>query len=100
MGYIYTMEHYSAIKRNTFEYVLTRWTKLGPIIQSEGSQKEEEKRRTPTHIRGRWTDGTGGFTLRAAVEKQTQRTDLWTRRGEEGEGGTCGERDRNSQDRV
>ena len=38
--YIYTMEYYSAIKRNTFESVLMRWMKLEPIIQSEVSQKE------------------------------------------------------------
>ena len=37
--YIYTMEYYSAIKRNTFESVLMRWMKLEPIIQSEVSQK-------------------------------------------------------------
>ena len=33
--YIYTMEYYSAIKKNTFESVLMRWMKLEPIIQSE-----------------------------------------------------------------
>ena len=38
--YIYTMEYYSAIKKNTFESVLMRWMKLDPIIQSEVSQKE------------------------------------------------------------
>ena len=32
---IYTMEYYSAIKRNTFESVLMRWMNLEPIIQSE-----------------------------------------------------------------
>ena len=32
---IYTMEYYSAIKKNTFESVLTWWVKLEPIIQSE-----------------------------------------------------------------
>ena len=32
--YIYTMEYYSAIKRNTFESVLMRWMNLEPIIQS------------------------------------------------------------------
>ena len=32
--YLYTMEHYSAIKRNTVESVLTRWMNLEPIIQS------------------------------------------------------------------
>ena len=38
---IYTMEYYSAIKKNTFESVLMRWMKLEPIIQSEVSQKEK-----------------------------------------------------------
>jgi len=32
--YIYTMENYSAIKRNTFESVLMRWLNLEPIIQN------------------------------------------------------------------
>ena len=40
LWYIYTMEYYSAIKRNTFESVLM---KLEPIIQSEVSQKEKNK---------------------------------------------------------
>ena len=43
LWYIYTMEYCSAIKRNTFESVLMRWTKLEPIIQSEVSQKEKDK---------------------------------------------------------
>ena len=29
--YIYTMEYYSAIKKNSFESVLMRWMKLEPI---------------------------------------------------------------------
>ena len=33
--YIYTMEYYSAIKKNTFESVLMRWMNLEPIIQSK-----------------------------------------------------------------
>ena len=32
LWYIYTMEYYSAIKKNTFESVLMRWMKLEPII--------------------------------------------------------------------
>ena len=40
---IYTTEYYSAIKRNMFESVLTRWVNLEPIIQSEVSQKENDK---------------------------------------------------------
>ena len=39
--YIYTMEYYSAIKRNTFELVLTRWINLEPIIQSEKRSERE-----------------------------------------------------------
>jgi len=49
LWYIYTMEYYSAIKRNTFELVLMRWMNLEPIIQSEVSQKEKDKYRIP-HI--------------------------------------------------
>ena len=41
--YIYTVEYYSAIKKNTFESVLMRWMKLEPIIQSEVSQKEKHQ---------------------------------------------------------
>ena len=48
--YIYTMEYYSAIKRNSFESVLMRWMNLEPIIQSEVSQKEKEKYCILTHI--------------------------------------------------
>ena len=35
LWYIYTMEYYSAIKRNAFKSILMRWMKLEPIIQSE-----------------------------------------------------------------
>ena len=48
--YIYTMEYYSALKKNTFESVLMRWMKLEPIIQSEVSQKEKHQYSTLTHI--------------------------------------------------
>ena len=43
LWYMYTMEYYSAIKRNTFKSVLMRWMNLESIIQSEVSQKEEDK---------------------------------------------------------
>ena len=52
MGYVYTMEYYSAIKKNTFESVLMRWMKLDPIIQSEVSQKEKHQYSILTHIYG------------------------------------------------
>ena len=50
LWYIYTMEYYSAIKRNTFESVLMRWMKLEPVIQSEVSQKEKYKYHILMHI--------------------------------------------------
>ena len=43
LWYIYTMEYYPAIKKNTFESVLMMWMKLEPIIQSEVSQKEKHQ---------------------------------------------------------
>ena len=44
LWYIYTMEYYSAIKKNTFESVLMRWMKLEPIIQSEVNPKGRQER--------------------------------------------------------
>ena len=41
LWYIYTMEYYSAIKKNAFESVLMRWMNLESIIQR--SQKEKNK---------------------------------------------------------
>ena len=35
LWYIYTMEYYSAIKKNAFESVLIMWMKLEPFIQSK-----------------------------------------------------------------
>ena len=51
LWYIYKMEYYSAITRNTLESVLMRWMNLEPIIQSEVSQKEKDKY-IQTHIYG------------------------------------------------
>ena len=48
--YIYTMEYYSVIKKNTFGLVQMRWTKLEPIIQSEVSQKEKRQNSISMHI--------------------------------------------------
>ena len=50
LWYIYTMEYYSATKRNAFESVLMRWMNLEPIIQSEVSQKEKDKYCILIHI--------------------------------------------------
>ena len=50
LWYIYTMEYYSAIKKNALESVLMRWMKLEPIIQSEVSHKEKYQYSILMHI--------------------------------------------------
>ena len=52
LWYIYTMEYYSAIKKNAFESVLMRWMKLETIIQSEVSQKEKHQYSILMHVNG------------------------------------------------
>ena len=48
----YTMEYYSAIKRNENDLFVVRWMDLETVIQSEVSQKEKNKYRMLTHIDG------------------------------------------------
>ena len=43
MWHIYTMEYYSAIKRNEMEVFVMRWMEFESVIQSEVSQKEKNK---------------------------------------------------------
>ena len=52
LWYIYTMEYYSAIIKNSFESVLMRLVKLESIIQSEVSQKYKDHYSRLTHIYG------------------------------------------------
>ena len=52
MWYIYTMEYYSAIKRNEIGSFVEIWMDLKSVIQSEVSQKEKNKYRILTHIYG------------------------------------------------
>ena len=103
LWYIYTKEYPSAIKRNIFASVLInlgtsksvrlsqfesvslslKQMNLEPIIQSAESQKEKNKYCVLMHIYGIFKAGTNEPVCRAAVETQTQRTDLWTQRGKE-----------------
>ena len=67
MWYIYTTEYYSAIKRNAFESVLTRWMNTEPLTQSEVN---------PTvKVREAWWDAVHGVTKsrhNLATEQQQQ----------------------------
>ena len=50
MWYIYTMEYYSAIKRNEIGSFVETWMDLETVIQSEVSQKEKNKYHILMHI--------------------------------------------------
>ena len=52
MCYIYTMEYYSAIKRNEIGSFVETWMDLETVIQSEVSQKEKNKYHKLPHICG------------------------------------------------
>ena len=70
LWYIYTMEYYSAIKKNAFESVLMRWMKLEPIIQSEVSQKEKHQYSILMHIYRIQKDGNNNPICETAKETQ------------------------------
>ena len=78
LWYIYTMEYYSVIKKNTFESVLMRWMKLELIIQSEVSQKEKHQNSILTHIYGIKKDGNDNPVCKTAKEARMYRTVFWT----------------------
>ena len=50
MWHIYTMEYYSAIKKNEIELFVVRWMDLETVIQSAVSQKEKQIPYANTHI--------------------------------------------------
>ena len=50
--HIYTIEYYSAIKRNEIGSFVEMWMDLETVIQSEVSQKEQNKYCILTHICG------------------------------------------------
>ena len=73
MWHIYTVEYYSAIKRNEIESFVEMWMDLEIVIQSEVSQKEKNKYRILTHVCGTQKNGTDEPVCRAEVETQMQR---------------------------
>ena len=52
MWYIFTMEYYSAIKRNETRSFVDTWMDVETVIQSEVSQKEKNKYHILTRIYG------------------------------------------------
>ena len=80
MWHIYTMEYYSAIKRNKIELFVVRWMDLESVIQSEVSQKEKNKYHMLTHTYGIQREKNGSVEPRGrrGIKTQTQRMDLRT----------------------
>ena len=70
MWYIYTMEYYSAVKRNEIESFVDMWMNLETVIKSEVSQKEKNKYCILTHICGTQKNGTDEPVCRAEIETQ------------------------------
>ena len=83
LQYIYTMEYYSAIKKNEFESVLMRWMKFELIIQREVSQKEKHQYGILTHIYGIQKDGNDDIICETAKETQMYKEQFF---------GLCGRR--------
>ena len=71
MWHIYTMEYYSAIKRNEIELFVVRWMDLESVIQSEVSQKEKNKYHTLTHTYGIKKNGYEEPRGRTRIKMQT-----------------------------
>ena len=78
LWYIYAMEYYSAIKKNTFESVLMRWMNLKPIIQSEVSQKEKHQYSILTNTNGIYKVGNNNPVYEIAKETMMYRSVLGT----------------------
>ena len=68
--YLYTKEHYSAIKRSRFESVVMRWMNLEPVIQSEVRKRTTNIIYKYKFVESR-KNGTGESFCRARIEMQT-----------------------------
>ena len=70
MWYKYTMEYYSAIKRNEIVPFEETWIDLETVIQSEVSQKEKNKYHIISLTCGIWKHGTDELICKAEIETQ------------------------------
>ena len=81
MWYIYTMEYYSAIKRNEIGSFVETWMDLETVIQTEVSQKEKNKYHILTHICGTQKNGTDEPVCRAEIETDVENKHMDTKGG-------------------
>ena len=82
--YIYTMEYYSAIKRNGIVSFVETWMNLESAIHNEINQKEKNKYPTLIHICGIQKNGTDKPSSRAGIETQTENGHVDTGQGKVG----------------
>ena len=77
MWYTYTMEYYSAIKRNEIGSFVEMWMDLETVIKTKVSQKEKNKYHILTHmcVESR-KNGIGDPVCKAEIKTQTNRTDV------------------------
>ena len=78
MWYIYTMDYYSAIKKNKIMPFLATWMEIEILTLSE-----VRKRKIPYDITYMWNlkYGTDDHIYETETDSQTQRTDLWLLKG-------------------
>ena len=69
-------------KRNKSGSFVEMWMDPETVIQSEISQKEKNQYHILVPIGGIQKKGTDEPISRAGIETQTQRTDMWTQRGQ------------------
>ena len=84
MWYIYTMEYYSAIKKNEILPFAATWMDLEIVILSEVSQTEKDKHRMIPLICGILKNGTNKLIYKTEIESQMQKTSLWLPGGKAG----------------
>ena len=77
MWYIYTMEYYTAIKKNEIMPFVATWKDLEIIILSEVSQTKKDKCCMILLICGIQKSGTNERIYNTEIDSQTQKTNLW-----------------------
>jgi len=65
------MEYYWAIKRSEIGLFVEVWVDLETVVQSEVSQKEENKYCMLRHTCGIWKSGIDDLICKAEIETQT-----------------------------
>ena len=88
MWYVYTMEYYSALKRNEIISFAATWMDLEIILLSEVSQTEKGKYRMISLVCGILKKCRQMNSLIKQIDSETRKTNLWLPKGKREESGT------------